>query len=143
MANRHVLFDERPTYSSQQRSTDSRRRPTYRERHPDAMPTDIREWLTANQPQHPGELTELRKALYSRSSHGRYRIRHAGNTLDGEEKFVVTGRAGPLLIVSDKSRHFLLRTLCRLRRESGWPPMTSRGRSGSTSNWTIRRSDGS
>jgi hypothetical protein len=124
MANTHVLFDERPTYSPQRISTGSVRKLKYNRLYPNAPPTDIIEWLTDNEPQHFGELMDLRRALYSRSSHGRYRIRHAGHTLAGEEKFVVTGPAGPLLIVSNKSRHYLLRTLCRLRRERGWPPMT-------------------
>jgi hypothetical protein len=41
----------------------------------------------------------------------------------GEEKFVITGPSGPLLILSYKSRHFLLRTPCRVRRKRRWPPI--------------------
>jgi hypothetical protein len=136
MANTHLLFGEPTTHSPPTTTIESKRRLTYRQRYPDALPTDILEWLKDNQPQHSGELADLRKALYSRRSHGRYRIRQAGRTLNDEEKFVVTGRAGALLIVSNKSRHYLLRTLCRLRRDNGWPPMTRQGHPAFRSNWT-------
>lgn len=87
------------------------------------LPTDILVWLTQNEPKHFGELMDLRLALYSRKTHGKYRISPHGHTMAGEEKFVVTGPAGPLLVLSNKSRHFLLRTLCRLRRKRRWPPI--------------------
>jgi hypothetical protein len=125
MANTHALFGERTTYSSQPISIEPARKLKYSQRDPNAPPTDIIEWLTENEPQQFGELVDLRKALYSRRSRGHYRIRLCGHTLAGEEKLIVTGPAGPLLIVSNKSRHFLLRTLCRLRRRKRWPPMTS------------------
>jgi hypothetical protein len=136
MANTHLLLGEPTTYSPPAAIIEPKRRLTYRERYPDAMPTDILEWLKDNQPHHSGELADLRKTLYSRRSHGRYRIRQARRTLNDEERFVVTGPAGPLLIVSNKSRHFLLRTLCRLRRDNGWPPMTRQGHPAFRSNWT-------
>jgi hypothetical protein len=104
MANTHKLFGDPTTYSLPKTTIDTKRRLTYRQRYPDALPTDILDWLKENQPQHFGELADLRKALYSRRSHGRYRIRQAGRTLNDEEKFVVTGPAGALLIVSNKSR---------------------------------------
>ncbi len=76
--------------------------------------TDIKVWLLQNAPSDYEELTELRKALYSRHTQGRYTIKRRGQTQFGEEKFTVTGHEGALLIVSDRARHFLLRSLCRL-----------------------------
>jgi hypothetical protein len=76
--------------------------------------TDIKAWLSENGPQNYDELTQLRKALYSRRTHGGYVVKQYSETLSGEERFTVTGRTSPLLIVSNKSRHFLLRTLCRM-----------------------------
>ena len=90
------------------------------------IPTDILIWLAQNEPQHFGELMDLRRALYTRESRGKYRISMCGLTLDGELKFTVSGPSGTLLIVSNKSRHFLLRTLCRLRRAKRWPPIVYR-----------------
>lgn len=78
--------------------------------------TDIKEWLSGNAPQDYAELQELRKALYARRTHGRFVVKEVGFTHAGEEKFTVTGRASSLLIVSNKSRHFLLRALCRMLR---------------------------
>jgi hypothetical protein len=76
--------------------------------------TDIKEWLAENGPRDYAELTDLRKALYSRRTNGQFVVKHHGETLAGEERFTVTGRESPLLIVSNKSRHYLLRTLCRM-----------------------------
>lgn len=87
------------------------------------IPTDILEWLKENEPRTPGDLTDLRLSLYTRQTNGQYQISHHGQTRMGEEKFVVRGPAGPLLILSDKARHFLLRNLCRLRSRNGWPPI--------------------
>jgi hypothetical protein len=97
-----------------------------RRRLANVIPTDILAWLAQNEPQEFGELMDLRRALYSRKTHGKYLITLGGLTLEGEQKFIVTGPAGPLLIVSNKSRHFLLRTLCRLRRKKRWPPIVYR-----------------
>jgi len=83
--------------------------------------TDIHDWLKANEPQHFSELMDLRRALYSFRSHGKYRIRYQGQVSD--RSFVVIGPAGRLLIVSDKARYYLLRELSRLRRAKGWPPI--------------------
>jgi hypothetical protein len=83
--------------------------------------TDILEWLRENEPEDVYDLRDLRRALYSLKNHGIYRIRTRGLTYGGEQKFTVKGRNSTLLIVSNKSRHFLLRTLCRLRRRYGWP----------------------
>jgi hypothetical protein len=85
--------------------------------------TDIMEWLRENDPEDVYDLRDLRRALYSLSNHGIYRVVMHGLTRDGEQKFTVRGRASPLLIVSDKSRHYLLRVLCRLRRRRGWLPI--------------------
>jgi hypothetical protein len=100
-----------------------RRKPKPRRRFVNAIPTDILAWLAQNEPQDFAELMDLRRALYTHETRGKYRIRLCGQTVDGELKFTVTGPAGPLLIVSNKSRHFLLRTLCRLRRAKRWPPI--------------------
>jgi hypothetical protein len=83
--------------------------------------TDILEWLGENEPEDVYDLRDLRRALYSLKNHGIYRIRTRGLTYGGEQKFTVKGRGSTLLIVGNISRHFLLRTLCRLRRGYGWP----------------------
>jgi hypothetical protein len=85
------------------------------------FPIDIDAWLEANEPQHFGELMDLRRALYSFRSHGRYRIRYRGET--GAESFVLIGPAGKLLIRTDRSRYYLLRQLTQLRRKRRWPPI--------------------
>ena len=87
------------------------------------LPTDILVWLRQNEPNTFEELMDLRLALYSRQTKGQYQISHRGQTMMGEEKYVVVGPAGPLLLLSDKARHFLLRNLCQLRRRKGWPPI--------------------
>jgi hypothetical protein len=76
--------------------------------------TDIKQWLSENGPRDYDELTDLRKALYSRRTHGQYIVKQQGETLAGEQRLSVTGRESALFVVSDKSRHFLLRTLCRI-----------------------------
>ena len=76
--------------------------------------TDIKQWLSENGPRNYDELADLRKALYSRRTNGQFVVRHHGETLAGEQRFTVTGRESPLLIVSNRSRHYLLRTLCRM-----------------------------
>ena len=53
---------------------------------------------------------------YFRRTHGHFVVKHYGETRAGDERFTVTGRKSLLLIVSNKSRHFLLRTLCRMLR---------------------------
>jgi hypothetical protein len=85
------------------------------------FPLDIDAWLEANEPGDFSELMDLRRALYSFRSHGRYRIRYRGET--GEESFVLIGPAGKLLIRTNKSRYYLLRQLSRLRRKRRWPPI--------------------
>jgi hypothetical protein len=79
--------------------------------------TDIKAWLSANGPRNYDELTELRKALYKRDTYGNVTIRHHSNSWSGELRFSVVGRESSLLMVSDKSRHFLLRTLCRIAKQ--------------------------
>lgn len=87
------------------------------------LPTDILVWLSENEPETYEELKDLRLALYGKRTKGQYQIRVGGLTSMGEEKILLIGPAGPLLILSNKARHFLLRTLCRLRRRKGWPPI--------------------
>jgi hypothetical protein len=99
------------------------RRKSYRQRYPISLPTDVLEWLQLNKPQSYEELMDLRRALYARRTTGVYRIRLSGLTSLGEQKILLTGRASAVLILSDKARHFLLRTLCRLRKSERWPPI--------------------
>jgi hypothetical protein len=127
MSNAPSLWgDPEPITSSAQATEPPRRLKRRRQRYPNGPPTDILVWLAQNEPQEFGELMDLRRALYSRKTRGKYLITLGGLTLAGEQKFIVTGPAGPLLIVSNKSRHFLLRTLCRLRRKKRWPPIVYR-----------------
>lgn len=100
-----------------------RLKPKKPSRFANGLPTDVIVWLFQNKPQNYDELMDLRQALYSRKTHGIYLISPRGHTLGGEEKFVLTGPAGPVLILSNKCRHYLLRTLCRLRRKKRWPPI--------------------
>jgi hypothetical protein len=85
------------------------------------FPIDIDAWLEANEPEDFDALMDLRRALYSFRSHGRYRIRYRGET--GPESFVLIGPAGKLLIRTHRSRYYLLRQLSRLRRKRRWPPI--------------------
>jgi hypothetical protein len=92
-------------------------KPNQRERNDrftDGPTTDINAWLADNGPRNCGELKELRRALYSRETYGSFAITHRCSSRSGEPRFSVAGREGSLLVVSDKSRHFLLRTLCRI-----------------------------
>jgi len=98
-------------------------RKSYRRRFPDSLPTDVLEWLQLNKPQTYKELMDLRRALYARRTTGKYRIRLGGQTSLGQQKIRLTGPASAVLILSDKARHLLLRTLCRLRRSERWPPI--------------------
>lgn len=98
-------------------------RKSYRQRYPESLPTDVLEWLQLNKPQTYEELMDLRRALYARRTTGKYRIRLGGLTSLGEQKMLLTGPASAVLILSDKARHFLLRTLCRLRKSERWPPI--------------------
>jgi hypothetical protein len=84
------------------------------DRFPGGPTTDIKAWLTDNDPRDYAELKALRKALYSRQSYGNFVITQHSNTWADEQRFTVAGRNSSLLIVSDKSRHFLLGTLCRI-----------------------------
>ena len=132
MANTHPLWDdpEPPSLSTSALpplSPQAARRLKQRERYPNSLPTDVIEWLALNKPQSFDELMDLRRTLYSRkNSFGKYFITKRGKTSTGEEKFMLTGPASAVLILSNKSRHFLLRTLCRLRKARRWPPINYR-----------------
>lgn len=103
------------------------RRLKYLKQYPNSLPTDVLEWLSLNKPQSFEELMDLRKTLYSRKScFGTYFITQRGHTKHGEEKFVLNGPGGSVLILSNKCRHYLLRTLNRLRRSKRWPPIAYR-----------------
>ncbi|SDO20077.1 hypothetical protein [Afipia sp. GAS231] len=95
-----------------------------RELYPNSMPTDVHQWLELNKPHSFRELMDLRKTLYSRKCNfGKYHVTKRGHTSRGEEKFVLTGPVSAILILSNRCRHYLLRTLNRLRRAEGWPPI--------------------
>ena len=127
MANTQPLWESEPTsIPSRPDPTSSptdRRSARYCERNASSVATDVIEWLNQNEPRDFAELMDLRKALYSRRTTGKYRIRLRGHTLAGEEQLLLTGLVSAVLILSNKSRHFLLRTLCRLRRARRWPPI--------------------
>jgi hypothetical protein len=89
-------------------------KPKQNDSFPGGPTTDIKAWLADNGPRNYEELKELRRALYTRDTHGHFAITHHSSTRSGEPRFSVAGRESRLLIVSDKSRHFLLRTLCRI-----------------------------
>ena len=121
MPTTHVLFgDPIPEEPTPSRKVKKRRQFT------NQLPTDILAWLSENEPNTYEELMDLRRALYAKKTQGQYRIRVGGLTSQGEEKILLTGPAGPLLILSNKARHFLLRNLCRLRKRNGWPPIKYR-----------------
>ncbi len=108
-------------------SPEAVRRLKRRKRYPNSLPTDVLEWLSANTPQNFDELMDLRKTLYSRKHcFGKYFITSRGTTSLGEEKFVLNGPGGAVLVLSNRCRHFLLRTLNRLRRANRWPPIVYR-----------------
>jgi hypothetical protein len=53
-----------------------------------------------------------------RESTGHWIIRPRTNTATGEQRFVLVGRISSVLLFSNKSRHFLLRNLNRLCKQS-------------------------
>jgi hypothetical protein len=108
-----ILYDE-PAETAQPAKQSKPDRNRRNARFAGGPTTDIKEWLAENGPRDYAELIDLRRALYSRRTHGNFVIRHGGRTIAGEERFTVTGRESALLIVSNKSRHYLLRTLCRM-----------------------------
>ena len=85
--------------------------------------TDLIAWLEQNEPDDFFELMDLRRALYCIESKGKYRIILQGLTTAGERKIKLLGPYSSVMIVSEKSRHYLLRMLCRLRKARGWPPI--------------------
>ena len=123
MANTHPVpnpsyINQRPIPSAYQDRPLSRR-----QRYAENASTDIIGWLRENAPQDYRELKTLRRALYTRETNGHWIIEPRGQTAFGEEKFVLIGRVAAVLFVSNKSRHFLLRNLNRLRKAQGWPPI--------------------
>jgi len=95
----------------------------HRKRYANVIRTDLIAWLEQNDPVDFADLMDLRRALYSFRSMGKYRIQLQGTTQGGEDKLELIGPNTAVLIVSNKSRHYLLRTLCRLRKARGWPPI--------------------
>ncbi|MGY3147716.1 hypothetical protein ACVWYQ_004715 [Bradyrhizobium sp. USDA 3397] len=95
----------------------------YKRKLQNAISTDLIAWLRENDPADFAELMDLRRALYSLSSKGEYRIFLLGLTHYGERKIKLLGPKSAVMIVSEKSRHYLLRVLCRLRKARGWPPI--------------------
>jgi hypothetical protein len=126
MANTHPitgLSQNQVAQHSNQPSHSRRLQLVSRQQYANDVPTDILQWLRDNEPQDYGELQTLRRALYTRESAGHWIIRPRQNTLAGEERFVLVGRASAVLFLSNKSRHFLLRNLNRLRKRRDWPPI--------------------
>ena len=126
MANTHPaagLPQHQPTQHSHQRSQPRRFQLGSSPRYANDIPTDILRWLRENEPQDYGELQTLRRALYTRESNGHWIIRPRANTAAGEERFVLVGRVSSVLFLSNKSRHFLLCNLNRLRKARRWPPI--------------------
>ncbi len=108
-------------------SPEAVRRLKRRKRYPNSLPTDVIAWLSTNTPQNFDELMDLRKTLYScNQCFGKYFITQRGRTSVGEEKFVLNGPGGAVLILSNRCRHYLLRTLNRLRLQKRWPPIVYR-----------------
>lgn len=127
MADAPPLWESEPSLiPSPPTQHEPKRKPKYRQRYANDVSTDVIEWLKQNEPADFADLMDLRKALYARRTTGKYRIRIGGRTLAGEERFLLTGPASAVLILSNKSRHFLLRTLCRLRKARRWPPIKYR-----------------
>jgi len=126
MAEAPPLWESEPTIDPPTLSSPEpapARKPRYRRSYANSVSTDVLEWLKQNEPVDLAELMDLRKSLYARRTTGKYRIRLAGLTYMGEQKMLLTGPASAVLILSDKARHFLLRTLCRLRKARRWRPI--------------------
>lgn len=81
-----------------------------------AITTDIKQWLASNAPASDKDLKDIRLALYQGRCCGHYAIEPYGKYGD---QLLLTGPLGSLLIVSNKARHFLLRSLCAHRRRYG------------------------
>jgi hypothetical protein len=126
MANTHPtagLPQHQPTQRSYQPSHPRRLQLGSRQRYANDVPIDILQWLRENEPQDYSELQTLRRALCTRETTGHWIVRPRTNTAAGEERFVLVGRVSAVLFLSNKSRHFLLRNLNRLRKKRGWPPI--------------------
>lgn len=95
----------------------------HKRRFANAARTDLIAWIRENDPADFSDLMDLRRALYSLASKGKYRIVLLGLTAAGERKIKLVGPNGAVMIVSEKSRHYLLRVLCRIRKARGWPPI--------------------
>jgi hypothetical protein len=121
MANTHpiALFPQHQATQQSYQPIRSRRLLRYA----NDVPTDILQWLRENEPQEYDELQTLRRALYTRENTGHWIVRPRTNTAAGQERFVLIGRVSAVLILSNKSRHFLLRNLNRLRKKRGWAPI--------------------
>jgi hypothetical protein len=79
-------------------------------------PTDIVLWLSRNCPSSSAALKDLRLVLYQRRDCGIYKVHSAGESYAGEQRLRLIGPESAVLIVSEKARHLLLRSLCRLRK---------------------------
>jgi hypothetical protein len=78
--------------------------------------TDIKAWLAGNAPRNLEELKALRYCLYHRCSRGDFKIKEKCD----KDYFSLVGRAGSLLIVSNKARRYLLWQLRQLRKQKSW-----------------------
>src|SRR3974390_765748 len=79
-------------------------------------PTDIKAWLAGNAPRNLEELKTLRYCLYHRCSRGDFKVKKKFD----KDYFSLVGRAGSLLIVSNKARRYLLWQLRQLRKQTPW-----------------------
>jgi hypothetical protein len=126
MANTHPiarLSQHQATPHSHQPRQQRRFQLGSRQRYANDVPTNILQWLRENEPLDYAELQTLRRALYTRENNGHWIVRPRTNTAAGQERFVLIGRVSAVLILSNKSRHFLLRNLNRLRKKRRWPPI--------------------
>ena len=78
--------------------------------------TDIPLWLSNNAPRNVEELKAVRYTLYHRCSSAEFKV----SEKQDNDNFVLSGRQGSVLIVSNKARRYLLWKLRILARQAGW-----------------------
>ena len=78
--------------------------------------TDIPLWLSNNAPRNVEELRAVRYTLYHRCSRFEFKV----SEKQDNDNFVLSGRQGSVLIVSNKARRYLLWKLRILARQAGW-----------------------
>ena len=78
--------------------------------------TDIPLWLSNNAPRNVEELKAVRYTLYHRCTRTEFKV----SEKQDNDNFVLSGRQGSVLIVSNKARRYLLWKLRILARQAGW-----------------------